>query len=566
MFTKDRVCAAAVSLTLVISAPTSAAAQKLAFVDAFVAFHSALFGTYGDEGRDVTAALERMSASLDVWELSRREAEAELRARPTPAPSDRALFYADARQFDAAIAAMRDAVDAGASVAAEPSRAPLHLYLGGLYEAAGQRAEAGAAFRAARALDPSDPVAAYLIGLHRSETAAAHEAVADDAVADDSDTQEALQPLLATLMRAYDGPGLASKRPLPQFALIDDLSAPTRVFAPAAYASGFALAVEGRFHEAIDVFRVSVAKDPLVTDPAGRSPNFLSGIAALRQRRGQPATEALEAVVREYPSSAEAHRVLGIVYRAAGRLPESIARFEEAVRLAPDDERARVALGSALIEAGRLEDAERALREAIARLPASGEARWALADVYERQDRGNEAIRVLEESASLIVVAGKVHLYWRIAEIAHALHRDHRRAIDVLTRRMRLVPNEPHAHKDLGLAYARAGRDDEALLELLMTRLLGYEDAETLTAIGQIHLNQNRLERAEATLVRAVALDPKFAHAHYALGRTLQRLGRAAEAGEQMNAFDRLRAAAFEEQRLKYEREAGAAAASVPPN
>jgi hypothetical protein len=33
-----------------------------------------------------------------------------------------------------------------------------------------------------------------------------------------------------------------------------------------------------------------------------------------------------------------------------------------------------------------------------------------------------------------------------------------------------------------------------------------------------------------------------------------------------MNAFDRLRAAAFEEQRLKYEREAGAAAASAPPN
>jgi tetratricopeptide (TPR) repeat protein len=555
MFAKDCVRAAAVSLTLVISAPTSAAAQKLAFVDAFVAFHSALFGTYGDEGREVTAALARMSASLDVWEQSRREAEAELRGRPTPAPSDLALFYADARQFDAAIAAMRDAV------AAEPSRAPLYLYLGRLHETVGQRVEAAAAFQVARALDPSDPVAAYLIGLHVSETSPP----SDTPAADDSDTQAALQPLLATLMRAHDGPGLASKRPLPQFALIDDLSAPTRVFAPAAYASGFALAVQGRFREAIEVFRGSVAQDPLVIDPAGRSANLLRGIAALRQRRGEPAAEALEAVVREYPSSAEAHRVLGIVHRAAGRLPESIAQFEEAVRLAPGDERARVALGSALIEAGRLEDAERALRDAIARLPASGEARWALADVYERQDRGRDAIRVLEESASLIVVAGKVHLYWRIAQIAYAQHRDHRRVIDVLTQRMRLVPNEPHAHKDLGLAYSRAGRDEEALLELLMTTLLGYEDAETLTAIGQIHLNQSRLERAEAALVRAVSLDPAFAHARYALGRTLQRLGRAAQAGEQMKAFDRLRAAAFEEQRLKYEREAAAAATETPP-
>lgn len=538
MRARDCVCAAAVSLTLVLGAPVEVSAQKLAFIDAFVAFHTALFGTYGDEGPEATAALARMSASLDVWEQSRRDTEAQLRAGAATAPFDWARFHADALQFDAAIAAMREAV------AAQPSHVPLHLYLGRLYEAVGKRAEAAAAFQAARTLDPSDPVAAYLIGLQVSEAAA-----------DDDDTHQALQPLLATLMKAGDGPGLASKQPLPPFALINDLSAPTRVFAPVAYERGFALILQGRFREGLEVFRAVVALDPLVTDPAGRSANFLRGVAALRQRRGGPATEALEAVIRDYPSSAEAHRVLGIVYRAAGRIPESIAQFEEAVRLAPGDERARVALGSALLEAGRLEDAERALRDAIAQLAASGEVRWALADVYERQDRGHEAIRVLEESASLIVVAGKVRLYWRIAEIAHAQHRDHRRVIDVLTRRMRLVPNEPHAHKDLGLAIARAGRDDEALLELLMTRLLGYEDSETLTAIGQIHLNQNRLERAEATLVRAVSLDPAFAHAHYALGRTLQRLGRAEEATEHLKAFDRLRTAAFEEQRLKFERE-----------
>jgi len=538
MLAKHCVRAVAVSLALVLGVATSAFAQKAAFLDAFVAFHSALFGTYGDEGPDVTAAIERMSASLDVWERSRRDEEAALRARSTP--MDWALFHADARELDPAIASMRDAV------AAEPARAPLYLYLGRLYEEVGRQPDAAAAFRTAQTLDPSDPIAAYLMGVHVSEAA----------TADDSNI-EALQPLLATLMKALDGTGLASKQPLPQFALIDDLSAKARVFAPSAYVRGFTLIDQGRFREALDAFRASAARDPLVADPAGRSANFQQGLAALRQRRGAPAIAALENVVRDYPSSAEAHRVLAIVYRAAGRLPQSIARFEDAVRLAPDDERARVGLGSTLIEAGRLEEAERALRDAVARLPASGEARWALADVYEQQDRGSEALRVLEESTSLLVVAGKVHLYWRIAQLAHLLHRDHRRVIEVLTQRMRLVPNEPHAHEDLGLAYSRAGRDDEALLELSMTRLLGLEDAEMLTAIGQIHLNQGRLERAEAALARAVSLDAAFAQARYVLGRTLQRLGRNAEAAEQLAAFDRLRAAALEEQRLKYEREAG---------
>ena len=484
MLARRRALAAVLSLTFLLGAARVSSAQKVAFVDAFVAFHSALFGTYGDEGPEVTAALERMSASLGSWEA--REA------------------------------ADRDAV--------------------------------AAAFQTALTRGASDPIAAYLTGLQLSEAA----------TADGSDPHDAMQPLLATLMRAVDGPGSSTRQPVPVYTLVNDLSAKTRVYAPAAYARGFALVLEGQFREGVEAFRVVAARDPLVVDPAGRSEPFRLGLAALRQRRGRPASEALEAVVRDFPASAEAHRVLGIVYRATGRLPDSIARFEESVRLAPDDERARVALGSALIEAGRVDEAERALNAAIARLPSSGEARWSLADVYERQDRGAEAIRVLEESAALIVVAGKAHLYWRIAQLAHLLHRDHRRVIDVLTRRMRLVPNEPHAHKDLGLAYSRAGREDEALLELLMTRLLGHEDAETLTVIGQVHLNQGRLERAEATLRRAVTLDQTFAEARYALGRTLQRLNRATEAAEELKAFDRLRAAALEEQRLKYERETGA--------
>jgi hypothetical protein len=138
----------ALSLALVLGASTAASAQKVAFVDAFVAFHSALFGTYGDEGPEVTAALERMSASLDVWEQSPRDA-------------------ADARQFDAAIAAMRAAIAAG------PPRAPLYIYLGrpvcrrGGTAGPGHRGVPGA-----RALDPRTR-SRRTDGLQLSETATA---------------------------------------------------------------------------------------------------------------------------------------------------------------------------------------------------------------------------------------------------------------------------------------------------------------------------------------------------------------------------------------------------------
>jgi tetratricopeptide (TPR) repeat protein len=515
-------CAWAVALLLVL--PVRVAAQKDAFIDAFIAFHSALPGTYGDEGVTVTSSLDRMAAALDEWERAGRAAEAQLKARAGTTPAELALLYAEQHRWDDALAAT------DAAIAADPQRAPLSIFQGQLREAAGR--PNGGAFETARRLDPSNPVAAYLVA---ARLAAAGGGDAAPGVA-------------ATLQSA---PGLT--RPFFRFALIDDLSAKTPIFSPAAYADGFASMMAGRFRQALAEFRAAAARDPLVIDPAGRHERVRLGIAALRDRRGAAAIEHLEAAVTTLPASSEAHRVLGVVYRAVGRVGDSIRRFETVVKLAPRDERARVALGTALAEAGRLDEAERALRDAIAALPASGSARWALADLYEKLSRGPEAVATLREAASLTIPAGKLHLYWRIAELAHGYQRDYGLVIDVLSRRVRLVPNEPHAHKDLGLAYARAGRDDDALVELLMTKLLGHEDAEMLGTIGQVHFNAGRFAEAEAPLRRAVALDPNLAQARYALGITLDRLGRREESKEQLDAFQRLQEAAFAAQRRTFE-------------
>ena len=520
------VCAAA----LVVLLPVRASAQKEAFIDAFVAFHSALAGRYGDEGGRVTASLERMSASLDAWERSSAAAEAELKARATTGPAELALHYLEQRQSAAAIAAM------SAAVQAEPRRAALHLFLGLMHDAAGHVPEAAAAFRIAWELEPANPLHAYLAADRRA------------AGSDDS-----LGPLVTALMTANArGPVARLRAPFVLFALLDDAAADTPIFAPAAYAAGFRLMAEERYRDAIRQFRDATSLDPLVADPAGRSERVAQGIAALKERRGDAAIAHLEAALASLPKSSEAHRILGVAYRAVGRLAESITQFDAAVTLAPRDERARVALGSARAEARDMEAAERVLRETLELLPASGEARWALADVYEQLDRGAEAIPVLEAAAALTVPVGKARLYWRIADLAHR-HQDYDKVVTALVWRTRLLPNEPIAHKDLGLAYSRAGRNDEALVELLMASLLGHEDAETLATMGQIHLTAGRFENAEPLLRRAVALDPRLPQARYALGSTLLRLGQAAEGKKELDEFQRLRAAALEDQRRGFE-------------
>lgn len=519
------------AIALLLLLPVRATAQKSTFVDAFIEFHSALPGTYGDEGSQVTAALGRMSASLDAWERANRDAEAALRARAGTTPADLALLYADELRLSDAIDSMQSAI------AAEPPRASYYVLLGLLHHAVGHLAEAGAAFDAARAFDPADSIAAYLAAAHLADEGGGNQ----------------MKPLVETLMAAAARGKLAGPAPFPQFALVEDLRAKVPIFSPAAYADGFASMAAGRFSEGLERFRTAVARDPLVIDPAGRSPRVRAGIGALRDGRGTDAIRELEAAVASLPESSEAHRALGIAYRAINRLPESLAQFETAVRLAPRDARARLALGTTLLEAARLDEAERVLRETVEILPASGEARWVLADVYQRLDRGVDAVASLEAAASLTVIAGKAHLYWRIAQLAHGYWRDYPRVIAVVSRRMWLAINEPHAHKDLGLAYQRAGKNDEALVELLMATLLGYEDGEMLGAMGQIHLSAGRLDAAEATLRRAVALAPELPQPRYALGSTLRRLGRTKEATEQLDAFQHLQTAAFDAERRTFE-------------
>src|SRR4051812_33622091 len=88
------------AVAFLISLPVGAAAQKSAFIDAFIDFHIALSGTYGDEGPRVTAALDRMEVSLDAWERANREAEQALKARGNATPIDLAVLYVDELRLD----------------------------------------------------------------------------------------------------------------------------------------------------------------------------------------------------------------------------------------------------------------------------------------------------------------------------------------------------------------------------------------------------------------------------------------------------------------------------------
>lgn len=530
---------------MALLAPGAAHAQRQPFIDHLIAFRTLLFAPYGDEGERILAELEQLTGALAAWNDSARAQEKKLRGGD---PSGLVLFLIDGGRLSDALAEIDNAY-----AAAAPGQSQLQMLRGRVLEAQGRGADAAGAYRRAWELDQTDAMKAYLA----SAFAAAPDAGEPG-------------PLVALMTAQRQRDTLAVDRRaaalIRDLRLIPDRASKTPVFAPAAYADGFEAIAAGNYVQGVARLRSATSRDPLLTDRASQSQAMSLGIARLRAGMLSEAIAPLETAVSTYRDSGEAHRILGTAYAAVGNDARAVAHLRRAVNLVPNDERSRLALARVLRDAGRLDEAAEFLHDTLAALPRSAEARWMLGDVMDKAGKAVDAAREMEAAGAATVIAGKSALLLRAAAI-YDRYQEFDRLVDLLTQRVRLDPNDPALHRQLGLALARLGRTDRAFAELAMSDVLGGADPETLTAIGQIHLEAGRLQDAEWASRRAVALQPDYHEARYVLGRALLRQGRGAEAREQFENFQRLRDRAMENQRRMFEidtlRAAAASAAAA---
>ncbi len=102
---------------------------------------------------------------------------------------------------------------------------------------------------------------------------------------------------------------------------------------------------------------------------------------------------------------------------------------------------------------------------------------------------------------------------------------------------LRIEPNNPEAHNNLGVALQRLGRLDEAAQEHREALRLFPNYAEALNNLGIVAEQQGRLEEAVAHYTAAITLQPrerKRVEAYHNLGSALQKLGRYDEAMAQI--------------------------------
>ena len=101
------------------------------------------------------------------------------------------------------------------------------------------------------------------------------------------------------------------------------------------------------------------------------------------------------------PNSFEAHELLGLVYAAQSKQPQSVEQLKIAVRLKPDSAAARTNLATSLIHAGKSALAEEEFRKALELEPESFQANHNLAEFYLQSGKLAAAIPLLEKARQI---------------------------------------------------------------------------------------------------------------------------------------------------------------------
>lgn len=496
------------------------------FLNALGQFSLALDGTYGDEGRRLSDALDGMAAALSQWDASiqsREHAMAADIAGATPQLAARMHLALGGLYLDRlrVAAALKELAAARVSDPALPE-VPLFQWLMHA-QMTGDKAAATESLQAAHALSLKDPARTYLL---------ARQLIAND-------QREAGLELLQQVR--HSSAQTTATAPFIRVDLVREVSGIDPFLPPVSYAEGFAALQRGDLAEAITQLRESTRRDPLLALAVAGDDTMARAAAAFRSGLVEDARQLLDGAIARASDRSEAHRILGMVTLADGDAARGISSLRNAVRLNPADERARIALANALVENDQLDDAEQVLQDTLRALPASGRARYLLGLTYQRQGRRLDALRELRAALAQKPLLGANTIHRMIGTLQQD-EQNYDAAAEAFTARVDLVPNDDDAHRDLGRVYYLQGDDEQAQAEFEIALLLNPRDSDTLTALGQLHLREGRPGDAADVSRRALEIEPGHREARYVHATSLIRLGNVDEGTAEMQVFQRLQA------------------------
>jgi tetratricopeptide (TPR) repeat protein/tRNA A-37 threonylcarbamoyl transferase component Bud32 len=434
-----------------------------------------------------------------------------------------ALAYAEGCEPTARVSRALEAAEQAARVM--PDDSGTQLLLGSLYLQAGQLMQAHSAVESARSLAPDNPSAYSLL-------AQIHTAEGDEAEAE-----------TARLQAVELAEAAASRRP-------DSVDAQLLL--------GDSLVAAGEYDRALEAYQAVSQLDPssggalwgignvhywrgefelaeqaytrwAELEPGNGTPFLLLGLLLAEQERTEDAVAMLQRAAEKAPCDPSVPLVLGGLYATSGEYEQAIPAYEQAVSLDPQNADALYVLGTMYYLTDRLPDAGAALEQAVDADPRLAEAYNALAQV--RSDEGDYEAAVTaweqaieeapDEPAYYVALAGGLEKLGRLP-IAQAAYEQ-----------ALALKDDANTRVYLALALQQQGRLDDAISELQRALALDATNDLAYSGLGDIYLQQGRLEEAEVAY-RAALARQESSPVHAQLARVYELLGRPDEAVQEI--------------------------------
>lgn len=247
------------------------------------------------------------------------------------------------------------------------------------------------------------------------------------------------------------------------------------------YALGYSLANTQDYEAAANAYQQAAN-----LDPADDKTQLGLGIVLARLGRYDEAVQAYQTVARQQPNNAQIQEAIGTVYMQQGDYASALQFLQQAQSLASYNSSVNLNLGIALINLDRPDQGWPLVEKAIELEPWDGAVHLSVGQIYQAQgdlakalEHYRQATRFSPELPEAQAAYGSLLLQ----------NEEFLRAVIVYERLIAMLPNDPGAHYNYGLALRGHGRTAEAI-----------EEFETALSLYEAANNEAGIERTEAIL------------------------------------------------------------------
>ena len=251
----------------------------------------------------------------------------------------------------------------------------------------------------------------------------------------------------------------------------------------------------GRYEEAADQVQHFISALPSTPSESDQIVPWwsLAGIAYARLGQGDRAVDAFDRAAALAPDREEYWLNLTRELMELSRYREAISAVQEGLAASPESYALHLRLGAADLSAGRYEEAETVFRNLVEAGDPLPTSYIGLAQVLLRMGRAEEAASELSAAQRKL---GAIFLisYFRGLSLNRAGKRDE--AVPAFQEAIRLNPNSPEAHLELGKTELAVGRVNDAIVELQHARHLSPGNLQAQRLLSQAYRRAGDAKRA----------------------------------------------------------------------